>query len=442
MTHREAAMGAAGEGTPPTTGQMLALWVPLAASTVMMVLEPSIINIGLGRSADPELALGAYGVAFSLALVVEAPILMLLDAAVARAVDRDAFVLIRRFTLMLGLFVTLVGLVFSLTPLYDLVVVDLMNIPTDVAERARPTLQILSFWSLPIAWRRAHQGVLIRKNHTRVITVATGVRLVSLAGALFGGLLLFPQRGAVVAGVAMDFSVFVEAAVVTWATAPVVRSAGFRAGQAAGDQEPLTMRGLWRFYQPLAVTTVLRQLTRPMLNAGIAAALLPAASLAAWPVAWSLVILIAGPAWSLQQLTTALASDAPSYRRVSNFSLGLSAIFTLLLALVAFTPLYGPVMGGVYNLSPELQGLARPAVQWLAAYPLLMGIQSLLRGVLIRAGCTGTVRTAMVVNVAVVTATLALGVLFLSTSGAILAALAMLTGNLAEWAWLAYKSRC
>jgi len=40
----------------------------------MMVLEPSIINIGLGRTADPELALAAYGVAFSLALLVEATI--------------------------------------------------------------------------------------------------------------------------------------------------------------------------------------------------------------------------------------------------------------------------------------------------------------------------------------------------------------------------------
>ena len=435
-------MAVTGDRVPPTMRQMLALWVPLAASTVMMVLEPSTINIGLGRSANPELALGAYGVAFSLALVVEAPILMLLDASVARADNRDAFVLIRRFTLMLGLLVTLVGLVFSLTPLYDLVVVDLMNIPLDVAGRARPTLQILSFWPLPIAWRRTHQGLLIRRGHTRVITVATGVRLAALAGALFGGLLLFPQRGAVVAGLAMDFSVIVEAAVITWATGPVLRSADFRFGPAASGQEPLSMRGLWRFYQPLAVTTLLRQLTRPMLNAGIAAALLPAASLAAWPVAWGLVILIAGPAWSLQQLTTALASDVPSYRRVSNFSLGLSALFTLLLALVAFTPLYGPVMGGVYNLSPELQGLARPAVQWLAAYPLLMGIQSVLRGMLIRAGCTGIVRTAMAVNVAVLTATLALGVTAFSTSGAVLAALAMLTGTLAEWAWLAYKARC
>ena len=55
----------------------------------------------------------------------------------------------------------LLGLV-AFTPLYGLVVVDLMNIPLDVAAEARVTLQILSFWSFPVAWRRAHQGVLIR----------------------------------------------------------------------------------------------------------------------------------------------------------------------------------------------------------------------------------------------------------------------------------------
>jgi hypothetical protein len=94
----------------PTVRQMLSLWVPLAASIVMMVLEPSVINIGLGRTADPELALAAYGVAYGLALLVEAPILMLLDASVARSTDRAAFVLIRRFTLGLGLIVTATGL--------------------------------------------------------------------------------------------------------------------------------------------------------------------------------------------------------------------------------------------------------------------------------------------------------------------------------------------
>lgn len=424
-----------------TTRHMLSLWLPLAVSIVMMVLEPSIINIGLGRTPDAELALAAYGVAFSLALLVEAPIIMLLDASVARSTDVKAFRLLRRFTLGLGLLVTAIGLVVSLTPLYSLVVEDLMNIPADVAARARPTLQVLSFWSLPIAWRRAHQGVLIRTRRTAIITVATGVRLVSLAGALFAGLLLLPNRGALVAGLAMVFSVVVEALVITWATRPVLR-ASFYQGNSSGAGNQMTLQEFWRFYRPLAVTTILRQTTRPLLNAGIAAAQLARASLAAWPVTWGFTILVAGPAWSLQQLTTALASDEAAYRRVRDFSLVLSAGFSLVLGLVAFTPLYAWVMGGIYNLSPSLQALALPALQVMVPYPLLMGIQSVVRGVLIRGGCTATVRTAMTANVLVLAVTVIGGVLLTSFTGVLLASLAVQAGTLAELGWLLWKRRC
>jgi len=423
-----------------TVRHMLSVWLPLAASIVMMVLEPSIINIGLGRTSDAELALAAYGVAFSLALLVEAPIIMLLDASVARSGDVEAFRLMRRFTLVLGVLVTAIGLVVSLTPLYGLVVERLMNIPADVAARARPTLQVLSFWPLPIAWRRAHQGVLIRAERTASITIATGVRLVSLAAALFAGLLLLPSRGALVAGLAMVFSVVVEALLITLATRPVLHADSFQA-KPAEDGGRLAVRDLWRFYRPLAVTTILRQTTRPMLNAGIAAAEMARASLAAWPVAWGLSILIAGPAWSLQQLTTALASDEAAYRRVRDFSLVLSAGFSLVLGVVAFSPLYGWVMEGVYNLSPSLQALALPAVRLMVAYPLLMGAQSVLRGVLIRGGCTGIVREAMTVNVLVLGTTLAGGVLLTSVTGALLAAVAVQSGTLAELGWLLWRRR-
>lgn len=425
----------------PTVRQMLALWLPLAASIVMMVLEPSIINIGLGRTLDAEMALAAYGVAFSLALLVEAPILMLLDASVARSNSQAAFALVRRFTVVLGLIVTAIGLAVSLTPLYGLIVEQLMNIPADVAARARPTLQVLSFWSFPIAWRRAHQGLLIRAGRTAVITVATGVRLVSLAGGIFGGLLILPQRGALVAGLAMDLSVVIEAVLITLATGPVLRE-GHYGTNPSDDTPSLTLRELWRFYWPLLGTTILRQSTRPLLNAGIAAASMARVSLAAWPVAWGLATLIAGPAWSLQQLTTALASDASAYQRVRRFSLSLSLLFSALLALVVFTPLYSLVMGGIYNLSPELQALARPALQIMTLLPLVMGAQSVLRGSLIRGGCTGTVRTAMTLNVGVLGLTLVAGVTLFSPAGALLAAIATLAGNLAELAWLRRDFAC
>ena len=428
------------ESAGPSLRQMVSLWLPLAVSIIMMVLEPSAINIALGRTMEPELALAAYGVAFSLALLVEAPIIMLLDASVARSIDGEAFRLMRRFTLLLGLIVTAVGLLVSLTPLYTLIVEGLMNIPEDVAARARPTMQILAFWPLPIAWRRAHQGVLIRANRTGMVTVATGVRLVTLAAALFGGLMLFPSGGAVVAGLAMDISVTVEAVLITWATRPVLRTGAFKGGHER-EQGPRTMRALWQFYRPLAITSILRQMTRPVLNAGIAAAGMARASLAAWPVAWGFAILIAGPAWSLQQLTTALAVDEMAYRRVRVFALSLSGLFSLLLAVVAFTPLYGLVMGGIYNLSLELQELARPALQLMSVYPVLLGTQSVLRGVLIRAGNTGVVRSAMTVNVLTLAAMVLAGVRFFSLTGVMVAAIAVLAGAVAELVWLLWRSR-
>jgi progressive ankylosis protein len=421
----------------PTGRQMAALWLPLAVSQLMMVLEPTIINIGLGRTFDAELALAAFGVAFSLALLIEAPILMVLDASVARSVDRAAFRLIERFALGLGLAVLAIGLIVSITPLYGLIVEDLMKIPADVAAHARPTLQILSFWPLPIGWRRAQQGLLIRTGRTFAISAATVVRLVTLSAALAGSLALFPERGAVVAGWSMNLSVFVEAVLVTWAARRAVRLGVVPEGGAAPPA-----RHLWRFYRPLATTSVIQQAARPLLNAGIAAAVLGVDSLAAWPVTWSLVILIAGPGWSLQQLTNALAVDEAAYRRVRLFCLGICAVFVALLALVALTPLYGLAMGGIYNLSPELQALARPATLLLIPFPLLLGMQGVLRGVRIRRACTTAVRSGVVVNVLVLALTIVLGVTLVHPTGVLLAAIAGQTSILAELAWLRWKAKC
>jgi len=130
-----------------------------------MVVEPSIIDIGLGRTSGQELALADYGVAHDLVLVIEAPILMLIDASIARSSDRASFAIIRRFTVLMGAIVTVAGLAFTVTPLYHLVVVDAMRIPTDVTTWAQPTMILLSFWSFPITWRRTCQGILIRAGH-------------------------------------------------------------------------------------------------------------------------------------------------------------------------------------------------------------------------------------------------------------------------------------
>ncbi|MEJ2736088.1 MAG: hypothetical protein P8189_21390, partial [Anaerolineae bacterium] len=64
------------------------------------------------------------------------------------------------------------------------------------------------------------------------------------------------------------------------------------------------------------------------------------------------------------------------------------------------------------------------------------------RGVMIRGGCTGAVRAAMTVNVLTLAGSILVGILILSPTGVVLAAIATLTGGLAELAWLRWRATC
>jgi hypothetical protein len=81
-------------------------------------------------------------------------------------------------------------------------------------------------------------------------------------------------------------------------------------------------------------------------------------------------------------------------------------------------------------------------MQIMVVLPLMMGAQSILRGRLIRGGCTGVVRTAMTLNVATLGTTLLVGVTLTAVTGVALAAAATLAGLLVELAWLGWKTAC
>jgi hypothetical protein len=79
-------------------------------------------------------------------------------------------------------------------------------------------------------------------------------------------------------------------------------------------------------------------------------------------------------------------------------------------------------------------------MQLLVIYPLVMGAQSLLRGLLIRGGCTSEVRAAMMANVFTLGAAVLVGVVVLTPTGVILAAAATLMGAVVELVWLRWRT--
>ena len=67
---------------PLSLQDVRAAWWPLAVSWLMMAVEQPAIAAVVARLPDPEVGLGAYGgVVFPIALVVEAPVIMLLAAS-------------------------------------------------------------------------------------------------------------------------------------------------------------------------------------------------------------------------------------------------------------------------------------------------------------------------------------------------------------------------
>ena len=158
----------------PGLGQrrVLTTWWPLAASWMMMGAEQPLVGAVVARLAEPEVQLAAYGsVVYPLALVVEAPVIMLLAASTELSRDRVAFRALRRVAHGLGLGLSLLHLLLAATPLFDVVVRRVLDVPAAVLEPARLGLLLLLPWTWSIASRRFHQGLLIRHGRARAVGV-------------------------------------------------------------------------------------------------------------------------------------------------------------------------------------------------------------------------------------------------------------------------------
>ena len=74
-----------------TYKRIFTFWTPLAATWLMMSVEGPFLAAIIARLAEAKYNLAAYGVAFSLALIIEAPIIMIMSASTALVKDRDSF---------------------------------------------------------------------------------------------------------------------------------------------------------------------------------------------------------------------------------------------------------------------------------------------------------------------------------------------------------------
>ncbi len=419
--------------SPPLTYRAIAaFWAPLAATWLMMSVEGPFLAAVVARLPDPKVNLAAFGVAFSVALVLEAPVIMLMAATTALVRDAESFTRVRRFSYGLSLGVSVLMVAALVPPVFRWLARDVLALPADVARLTHGALLLLLPWPGVIGYRRFHQGVLIRRHRTRRVGYGTAVRLAGMAASA-AALAPVGWPGAWVGSAALSAGVVAEAAAVRWMARGSAREV-LRASPAAS---PPTYRAIARFYAPLALSSMLLLAVHPTITFFLARARAPVESLAVFPVVRGLVFLFSCLGLSYQEVGIALLGDrGEGFRPLARFAAGLAGLTSVGLAVVAFTPLCDVWFRTISGLSPELARFARLPARILVVVPALTVALSFLRALFVRAGTTGPIIAATAADVLTLAAGLALGIGPAGWVGAVAGAAALDAGRMVSLAFL------
>lgn len=364
---------------PLTTSRIFWVWLPMAATWIMMSVEGLLVAAVVARLPDATVNLAAFGVAFAFALILEAPIIMMLSASTALCKDREAFRSLRRFGATLNLGLTLLMLAWTLSPLYPWVAQTVMSLDPKVAELSRQALLVLLPWPAAIGFRRFYQGLLVRHGHTRRIAYGTMIRL---SGMGVSAWLLFDADipGALIGGAALSVAVLVEAVATRFMVADCVREvlATPRNG------EPLTNPKILHFYIPLLVSSVIALAIHPLVNLFLGHSRLALESLATYPVVAALAFVFRSMGLSFQEVAIAFMDGSRQrFDKLVRFAMGLGAGACVLQGVMALTPLSGLWFGQVAGLAPNLVDLSVPALQILVTMPIFSVMLAFYRALLV-----------------------------------------------------------
>ncbi len=413
-------------------------WWPLAASWLFMSVEQPLVGALIARLENPTVNLAALGgIVFPLALVIEAPIIMLLAASTALSRTQGSYRFIYRFMMLAGLSLTVLHGLLAFTPLYDLLIVRLLNPPAEVVEPARWGLMVMLPFTWSIAYRRFHQGLLIRSGQSLSVSIGTVIRLGALLlGCGVGFLLGLP--GIVVGTMGVATGVVAEAVFIGVRVRSIVRYG--LPETAKNEPEPLTWPVFRRFYTPLALTSLILLLVQPLGSAALSRMPLALESLAAWPVLASFIFLFRGIGMAYNEVVVATLETPGAWRQLRWFALLLSGFMSVLLLFVAFTPLARGYFGTLLGLEPGLAALASSGLLWACVWPALTVYQSYYQGILVYSGETGRVTQSVLVSLMVSVLLLGGGALLGTVPGLYVVTAAFVVGSAAQVAWLAYSS--
>ena len=361
----------------------------------MMAAEGPFLAAVIARLPDPKYNLAAHGVAFAFAILVEAPVIMLMSASTALVEDAVSYRKLRNFANALNIGSTLLLLAVLIPSVFDFLMRTVIGLPSEVADLTYGALWLFLPWPAAIGMRRFVQGVLIRSGRTRLVATGTVIRLTAMSATALILFLTTDLPGAWVGAASLSAAVITEAIAARLMASNAIRELLAEPERAAGSGSHLGYRRISQFYFPLLLTSVIGLMVHPMLTFFMVRAASPVESLAVFPVVGALSFIFRALGLSFQDAVIALlGKESEHFRELARFGAGLGLAATAGLAVVAFTPLADVWFITVSGLSPELAAFALTPTRIMVALPALSVLLSFQRATLMQARVTRPITVA------------------------------------------------
>jgi len=370
------------------------LWLPLAGSWLLMGIESPMLAAFLARMVSPEITLAAWGsLVYPISLVVEGPIIMLLTASTALAKDLPSYKKLFKFMLIMSLVLSAIHILIAFTPLFFFVANDLMNVPKALLGPGKTGLQIMTPWTLMIAWRRLNQGVMIKHGSSNMVAIGTAIRLITLVFVLSYGRWFSDLSGIIVGSSAVSLAVTAEAIYAQLAVRRILR--GILSKENVSEQ--VTRKSFIRFYLPLAITPLASLLIHPVGSAGMSRMPEALPSLAAWPVVYGLVFITRSLGFAFNEVVVALLPHPNGKLELLRFTRILAISTSAFLGVLALTPIGGYWFLYVAGLSEELAYISSITLVFAILMPGYQAYQAWYSGLLVNKNQTNGISFAVLI---------------------------------------------
>jgi hypothetical protein len=401
--------------------QQLKFFIPLAMTSILVVITHSLFNAALARLPTPEIYISAFAVAKSFMHLAESPMMMMNQTVATLVEDKESYYRVRKFFIIVGIFAVLTLAVIVLTGTARWIFKSIMGLEGKTLDEAVTILKVLIVFPGVVTLRGFLQGISIKLRVTPLLTLSTVVRII------FTGLIVLYIKQltevippGIMAGLMFLSAAFVETVVmylgsklsignipdnldlIKKSSAVMQKTQGGKDGcqdkcNEKGSQtgesenshdnvEGLSNRAILYFFAPLVITAFIKNLAMPIINTGLGRTHSPELAISAYAVAWGLGTIVTSPLNMFHQVPLNFFEDDGdvNIKQIRKLAIYLGIILTVVIAFISFTEIGYCILKNIIGATHEISVLAVDVLKIMVILPLIIAIREFYWGILMK----------------------------------------------------------